>query len=292
MSRSPLLLLFSLACGTSAKLTLLDPVEDSDPPDDTPATPADTDTETAEPEPPVDTTPPEPEVSPFDGASLIVVKPTPAFVDNDGNGTLSLEAWVVDAEGNRLDFPDLVWWVAETRADLYEGNQGEAPLANGVWTVIVEADLPNGDHLAAAIGGVRVQAPRTGIYAGIVDLVATINGLGVPLNSTCIGDLVFTVNGGGDRLTGDGACDLDFLTISLSLSLDYDFTGTVTDPSAQGSLTLDLGLLGVPMSWTGRFSRTHDLTGEFSGFGFSLFGYSMDFAGTFSTRRVTVLAGP
>ena len=286
------LLLALVACDRNATLTIGDPVDedppvDTTPPEDSPdVVPDETDT------PDVPDEPPPPEVSPFDGALLQVLKPISASIDNDGNGTLAVEGWVVDAEGDRLDFTELRWWIAETGDDLFEGNAGEAPLRNGVWTVIVEADLPNGDHLAAAIGGVRVQGPRAGIYAGLVDLTATVGGLGVPLTSTCLGSLILEVGFDGDVISGEGDCGLDFLTISLSLDLAYEVEGDVTDPDADGALLIDAGLIDLPVDWEGGFNRDGDLNATLSPFGFELFGYTLDFQGTLEAQRVSLYVDP
>lgn len=306
MSRIPWLLWFALTAGCDNGTGVIslgdteDPATDptdtptnTDPPTDTTPTdtvPADT---TDTPDEPVDPTPVvDPEIEQYEGAELIVDAPEPAELDVDGDGILHLSGRVVNPQGATLPFEDITWTVLETGDEVLVGRDGDAEVGFGVWTIEVVADLPNGDTLRTVIGGLRVQSPRTGIYAGVVNINATLNGLGVPLTTSCQGSLVFDVNLEGDALDGDGGCDLVFLGINLTLSLTYRFTGDITDPGAAGDLVIDTGLIGIPLGWGGTFRAGNQLAGTFQGFGFGLFGYSLDLTGDLEADRVTVFTSP
>lgn len=247
-------------------------------------------------DPPGADTPDEPEIDPeiarYDGARLVVDAPEPAFVDADGDGLLHLAGRVVDPAGVTLPFEDLVWTRVEGGRELWVGREGDAAIAFGTWTIEVEADLPNGDVLRATIGGVRVQAPRTGVYAGTVDIAATLNGLGVPLTTSCQGSLVFDVEMAGELIDGSGGCELVFLGVNLTFGLEYDFVGEIANPGAAGDVVIDAGFLGVPLAWGGLFRAGDVLAGSFQGFGIGLLGYSLDLTGEFEATRVTVYTNP
>ncbi len=306
MSRIPWVLWFGLvaACNKGTGVISLGDTEDpatdptTDPVDTTDTTPgdtvpADTTDTTDTPDAPVDTTPAvDPEIEQYEGAELIVDAPEPAELDVDGDGVIHLTGRVVNPQGATLPFEDITWTVLETGDEVLVGRDGDAEVGFGVWTIEVVADLPNGDTLRTVIGGLRVQSPRTGIYAGIVNINATLNGLGVPLTTSCQGSLVFDVNLEGDALDGDGGCDLVFLGINLTLSLTYQVSGDIADPGAAGDLVIDTGLIGIPLGWGGTFRAGDQLAGTFEGFGFGLFGYSLDLTGDLEADRVTVFTTP
>lgn len=285
-------LLLLIGCDGAGTIRFEEPVEQSrpasnDPPIDTQPGATDTDDE----EPPAEDTE-EPVDTRFDGASLIVEAPEPAFIDDDGDAALALAAQVVDAKGDPLPFDTITWRLVETDEEIFVGRAGEATVDFGIWTVEAAAALPNGDHLRTVIGGVRVQGPRTGVYAGSIAISAVLNGFGVPISTTCEGSLSFEVDMAGEVIRGDGGCDLDFLGVGVQFGLDYDFNGRVTDPGASGNMVIDTGLIGIPVGWGGTFRQGNELGGQFEGFGIGLFGYTLDLTGDIEADRVSEYVNP
>jgi hypothetical protein len=262
------------ACEDVGTIKLDEPVEQID---DAPSDGDPTDTEPTDTEPTEDTEEPveepvDPEIARYEGAVLVVEAPEPAEIDDDADGLLILAGHIESPAGATLPFDDVVWRLVETGEELFVGVDGEASVDFGIWTIEASAELPNGDTLRTVIGGIRVQAPRTGVYAGSIAISAVLNGLGVPLSTTCQGSLSFEVDMSGEVIRGDGGCQLDFLGVGVQFGLDYDFNGQVNDPGANGNLVIDTGFIGVPVGWAGTFRQGNELGGQFDGFGIGLFG--------------------
>jgi hypothetical protein len=282
------------ACEDVGTIKLDEPVEQID---DAPSDGDPTDTEPTDTEPAEDTEEPveepvDPEIARYEGAVLVVEAPEPAEIDDDADGLLILAGHIENPAGATLPFDDVVWRLVETGEELFVGVDGEASVDFGIWTIEASAQLPNGDTLRTVIGGVRVQAPRTGVYAGSIAISAVLNGLGVPLSTTCQGSLSFEVDMSGEVIRGDGGCQLDFLGVGVQFGLDYDFNGQVNDPGANGNLVIDTGFIGVPVGWAGTFRQGNELGGQFDGFGIGLFGYSLDLSGDIEADRVSVYVDP
>ncbi|HMV65280.1 MAG TPA: hypothetical protein PKA64_00420 [Myxococcota bacterium] len=281
-----------VACDGAGTIKIEEPVDQIEPADDSDArddeTSGDTEDTVDDPVDTPDEEPIDPEILRYDGARLVVEAPEPAEIDADGDSMLALQGHVADARGATLPFEDIRWTLVETGDEVFVGTDGEAPIDFGVWTIEALAELPNGDTLRTVIGGVRVQSALTGAYSGGIAISAVLNGLGVPLSTTCNGTLAFTVDMAGRAIRGDGGCDLDFLGVGVQFGLDYDFNGRVNDPGASGNLIIDTGLIGIPVGWGGTFRQGGDLGGQFQGFGIGLFGYSLDLSGDIEARRVSL----
>ncbi|MFM2161584.1 MAG: hypothetical protein RLZZ383_1096 [Pseudomonadota bacterium] len=263
------------------------PVDDTLPADPTTDTPVDSGSDT-----PVDT---EPEVDPnavYDDAYLEVVSPLPAALYASVDGKVALEGKVYGADGTLLPFRDVRWEVVELGTEVFVGRNGEVTTGFGVFTFEVSAALPNGDRLNTTIGGVRVQHPRAGIYAGSVAVDAVLTGLQIPLSSSCLGSLVFDVGLDGRVIAGDGGCTLAFPIGALSFDLAYAFEGVIVDPDASGDLLVDAGFFDIPLGWEGAFGPTGTLEGSFDGVGLSLFGYGFDLSGTIAADPITPYVVP
>ncbi len=263
------------------------PVDDSLPADPTTDTPADSASDT-----PADT---EPEVDPnavYDDAYLSVTSPLSAALYESVDGKLALEGKVFAADGTLLPFRDVRWEVVELGTEVFVGRNGEVTTGFGVFTFEVSAALPNGDRLNTTIGGVRVQHPRAGIYAGSVAVDAVLTGLQIPLSSSCLGSLVFDVGLDGRAIAGDGGCTLAFPIGGLSFDLAYAFEGAIVDPDASGDLLVDAGFFDIPLGWEGSLGPTGTLEASFDGVGLSLFGYGFDLSGTIAADRITPYVVP
>jgi hypothetical protein len=287
-----------VGCKGVGELVLGDPPAETDtgelpPPDDTLPTDSGADTPTdSGADTPVDT---EPEVDPnavYDDAYLDVASPLPAALYETIDGKLPLEGRVYGADGTLLPFKDVRWEVRELGTEVFVGRNGEVTTGFGVFTFDVSAALPNGDRLATTVGGVRVQHPRAGIYAGSVAVDAVLTGLQLPLSSSCLGSLVFDVGLDGRVIGGDGGCTLAFPIGGLSFDLAYTFEGNIVDPDASGDLLVDAGFFDIPLGWEGAFNPSGTLEGTFDGVGLALFGYGFDLSGTIVADRITPYVVP
>jgi len=95
--------------------------------------------------------------SEFDGATLQVYSPLPAgifYLEED----MELDAEVVDADGEPMDFEDIVWETDLDDDPILEAPSGDVELDWGIHTITVTADLPNGSKLQTILGGIGSRA--------------------------------------------------------------------------------------------------------------------------------------
>jgi len=195
------------------------------------------------------------------GAALEVFEPESAGVYFLGE-PLALIAEVTDADGNATGFDAVTW-----RADGVEFALGteavtEVDLPAGVYDITAEVELPDGDRLSTTVGGVRVQSPNTGIYAGEIAMALTVDLDGMALNPVCRGATTVTIDLEGETLDAEpGSCTLDLLLISFPA--DFEIEAVLYGNAVSGEVTF---------TFAGLFMASFDFEGTlfddtlFSGF--------------------------
>ncbi len=226
--------------------------------DDDTTPPADDDTT---PPPDDDTTP---DTSKWDGANLVVLSPHSGDFIPLGED-VHLEAQVISPEGDVLDHDDIQWVTDQDPGWLYvgaEGNVGDFPVGEHVITASTE--LPNGDRLAFAVGGVLVQHELAGVYSGSFGLSVSYDLNGTPLSASCLGATNFEVDPYGEVLDGDAACTIDLFGFSTEVAFGV---GGEIDPEAW-SVTGDLAIVilywELPTEYEGSFSDGPTFSGGFA----------------------------
>ncbi len=188
--------------------------------------------------------------SEFDGATLQVYSPLPAgifYLEED----MELDAEVVDADGEPMDFEDIVWETDLDDDPILEAPSGDVELDWGIHTITVTADLPNGSKLQTILGGIRVQGEHTGIYAGNFAMNIHAEYQGTPITASCLGGLDFVVEMDGETLIGDdGTCTVN-LFIMGEMDINYGVEGEIDGDEVSGDIQLDLGFFDLPVGYDG-----------------------------------------
>lgn len=215
----------------------------------------------------------------YDDATLRIVKPASgAFLAIEE--AQAFEAELLDAAGAPLPFDDVTWtssleagWAPVALAF------DDQPLDVGVHDILAQAELPNGDRLAYAIGGVRVQSWYAGTYAGLFAADVITNGVTV----VCGGAATLFVDMRGEKATGTAECTIGFNGIDLPATFLFDLDndgGALT-----GVANIDLGFFEVPLDATGSLDRTTG-TAEIA-FGGDVYGFA-EIDGTVDADRVSL----
>ncbi len=230
-----------------------------------------------EPEP---TDTPEEVPDPFEGAVIAVRSPVAGEI-YDATQPIPFSADILSATGQRLSFDQLVWSSDIDGADVLDGASGDVTLTPGVHTIVAQAWLPNNERLAFALGGVRVQDPRTGVYAGnmAIDVITDVNG--TPITASCLGGLDFEVDVEGREVSGGGACSVSLVVLG-NIDIRYDFNGDIVGDDVFGNIGVDLGFFSLPVGYTAAFQPDGRLTG-----GFATPAIIVDLAASFSARRIS-----
>ena len=226
----------------------------------------------------------EEEASEFDGATLSITSPLPAaiyFLDEP----VPLEGTVLSADGEVLEFEDIVW-TTDVEGEIATGTNAEAELDWGIKTFTVTADLPNGDRLQTVLGGVRVQGLHTGIYGGNFSISFSAEFEGTPITASCLGGLNFVVDMSGEVLVGDqGSCTVNLLVIG-EFDVGYGVEADVADDSADGNIQINTGFIDIPVAFEGNFEE-ESLSADFEGNAF-LF----EFDGQLQANRLSLYVDP
>ena len=158
----------------------------------------------------------------LDGAALEVFEPESASVYFLGE-SLPLIAEVTDADGNPAGIDDVTWRADGVDFALGTGAMTEVDLPVGVYDITAEVELPDGGRLSTSVGGVRVQSPNTGIYAGEIAMALTVDLQGMALEPVCRGATTVTIDMEGETLSAEpGSCTLDLLLTSLPADFEID----------------------------------------------------------------------
>lgn len=217
----------------------------------------------------------------FDGAVLEVLAPVSGDIYYRDEG-VPFEGRVVGADGNILAFDNIVWETdQEPGVQIFVGNEGSEYVNWGIHQITASADLPNGDRLVFASGGVRVQGEHTGVYSGNLHINLSAEFQGTPISGSCNGGLDFTVDMSGTILDGGGECTVDLLVLG-QFDVSYNLDASVFEDDAEGDLGVDVGFFEIPIQWDGQFEDEDRLLADFSGGAF-LF----DMSGDIDAHRVS-----
>ena len=228
---------------------------------------------------------PEPTFPEFDGATLQVDSPVSGSIillEEEAE----LEAVVLSAAGEPLDF-DAIEWTTDRHEDiLFEGRSGSAGLDAGIHAITATAELPNGDRLQTTLGGIRVQGLHTGIYSGSLNMDLSGEFQGTPIATSCAGALDFVVDMQGEVIQGAGECSLSLLVLG-SIDVAYNVDGDIEENDAAGNVSLDLGFFPLDLDWEGGFENEDTLVGSFEG---QMLMFDME--GTIDAHRVSPYVDP
>jgi hypothetical protein len=187
------------------------------------------------------------------GARLLVFEPESPSIHYIGE-PIPLLAEVHDADGVVLGFDEIVWNADAVGPVLHVGADGEVELGPGLYEIIATASLPDGDHVSATIGGVRVQTRWTGNYSGEAIMALAIDIQGIPLAPTCVGPLELRVDYDGENIeVQDGTCSLNAIIATFDVA--YTIDGEFDDGAGHGTIDYAIagGLFTLSFDWTGAF---------------------------------------
>ena len=197
----------------------------------------------------------------LDGARLEVFEPESAGIYFLGE-PLPLIAELTDADGNATGFDEVTWRADGVDYALGTEAMTEVDLPAGVYDITAEVELPDGDRLSASVGGVRVQSPNTGIYAGEIAMALMVDLQGMALNPVCRGATTVTIDMEGETLEAEpGSCTLDLLLTSFPA--DFEIDAVLYGNAVSGEVTF---------TFAGLFMASFDFEGTlfddtlFSGF--------------------------
>ena len=218
----------------------------------------------------------------WEGATLEVVSPVSAeFIPWKEESRY--EAVVYDAEGNPMDFDEIQWNsnIDENWAQI-GGVFTDDSLNVGLHTITATAVLPNGNRLVYAVGGVRVQSPYAGTFAGTVIIDATTEVDGSDFTVGCAGAATLVVDARGEGVQGEASCILSLQGQAIETFYILDLANT--EGVVAGSAAVDLGFWEVPMDFNGEASTDGVVTGNFAA---TVLGY-MDISGQLDVSRVSL----
>lgn len=160
-----------------------------------------------EPEPVIDD-------APYEGAYARIVTPRANEVIPAGEPFV-FEVGAYAADGTLLETTGATWFASgdpdfESTELVFE----TATLAVGTHEITAVLDLPNGDRVAHAVGGVRVQSPFSGTYAGLFSVDGSVSQLTI----TCTGSALLVIGPEGDLGEGTGSCLVSILGIDVPMS--------------------------------------------------------------------------
>jgi hypothetical protein len=150
----------------------------------------------------------------------------------------AFEAVIYGPNGAPIDAaPERVRWFASGDPD-FEGDSlafTAEPMAVGTHEITVIVDLPTGDRLAHTVGGVKVQSPVAGTYAGLFSVDGTVNNVTI----TCTGAAVIAIDEVGQAGDGGGDCIVSILGIDVPMSWDFALDAPTAD-ELTGEAAVDL----------------------------------------------------
>lgn len=168
------------------------------------------------------------DLSIWEGARIEITQPIPGEFLEYGVET-PFRAWIVSADEELLEGVEIEW-TSDSAPNWYETGPSfdTDALPIGVHDFTAIATLPNGSVVQHTVGGVLVQHPFGGTYAGLLDVDGTI--LNLPIS--CVGVTLVTVDQFGTTGAGDGDCIVSLLGLDVPLhyiyDLDIDEYGTVS----------------------------------------------------------------
>ena len=208
----------------------------------------------------------------FNGATLRIVSPTDGQFLPLGEPA-TFEAELLDANGEPIDFDEVIWTSSLDPDWEVQGLNGElTDLPVGSQTFRATVTCQRSARLDA-VGAVLVQHEDAGVYAGNMVLDAEASFDGTPITASCIGAAFLTIDAYGEAATGDSTCILSILSFSQELPHVFEFS--LSDDDAEGLASVDLGFFALDFealgaveegtfeaSWEGDLAGFADLSGS------------------------------
>lgn len=181
------------------------------------------------------TTDPTDTFSQWEGARLEILQPAAGELLNWG-AVHTFEAIVVAENGDELPV-DGVEWGSDLAPNWFETGASfdTDALPIGIHAFTAQAELPNGAVVQHTVGGVKVQHPYGGTYAGLLEVDGTI--LNFPIS--CVGAGIVVIDRFGEQGTGTGDCLISLLGADVPLSMIYELE-IAADASIGGTVGVDL----------------------------------------------------
>ena len=219
----------------------------------------------------------------WDDAELVVYSPESGDFFPLGTPVL-LDAEVVDGDGQPMEWDEILWTTDQDEDFEFIGTVGEVEdFPVGEHVVKAETELPNGDRLTYAVGGILVQHEYSGVYSGTVNVGINIEIQGYPIAGNCVGAVDFIVDPYGELLEGTGAC-IASLAGYLDLDLDLVIDGEIDGGAIDGQIGISvMGWFDLPTAYTGSFVASDEMEGSFDG---EILGVTM--VGEISAHRVAL----
>lgn len=217
----------------------------------------------------------------WDGATLVVHSPASGSFLPWGE-TSTFSATVYAADGTATDFDDIAWASDVDAAWAIEGREVEDDALDvGTHALTATAALPNGDRLAYSVGGVLVQSPYAGVYAGTLVVDAAAEYDGTTYAAGCSGALTLVVDAYGETVTGEGGCLLSLQGYDLDTTYVFDLENA--EGTVAGAASADFGWYAYDFDAAGTVSEDGALSGTFAD---DVYGY-LAVEGAWETTRVS-----
>ncbi len=197
---------------------------------------------------------------------------------------MHLWATVYDVYGDETDWDDIHWSTDLDDEFEWVGSDGEIDdFPVGRHTITAKTELPNGDKLTYAVGGVLVQHINAGVYTGTVNINIDMVIQKYPVSANCVGSLDFVVDAYGEFLEGSGSCIASVVGL-FDLPLDLLVDGVMDGDAVEGNISVSVGgWFDLPAPFTGEFPSEGEMTGSFE---YDLSGTTV--AGTLDAHRVAL----
>lgn len=158
------------------------------------------------------------------GTQLRIFEPESASIHFIGE-PLPLIAEVTDASGAPTTMTGVRWGTDAVDYALGSDAMSEVTLPAGIYDITAQLEVPGDGRLSASVGGVRVQSPNTGVYAGEIAMTVEVDLQGMALTPVCRGAMAVTIDMQGETLTAEpGECTLDLLLFSFPAAFEVDAT--------------------------------------------------------------------
>ncbi|MEC7239893.1 MAG: hypothetical protein VXW32_01525 [Myxococcota bacterium] len=216
-------------------------------------------------------------VDPYEGATLEIVSPAANSFVPYGEPT-DFEAVLWSKDGDPLDFEDINWnSTIDENWRITAGAFEDDELDVGVHTLRVNAELPNGERLFDAVGGVWVQSEVAGTYAGSIIVDADLGEFQVG----CAGGAIMVLDVYGEVAEGEADCILSIQGQATELAYVFDLENG--KDGLLGEAAVDIYGFQLPTEYEGSVSRDGELEGYWEQ---SILGF-MDLSGELRMNRVS-----
>jgi hypothetical protein len=195
---------------------------------------------------------------PYEGAVLEIVSPVANSFLSYGEPA-EFEAVLWDKEGNPLVFEDINWNSTIDEAWRHAGATfSNEELDVGIHLLRVNAELPNGERLFDAVGGILVQSENAGTYAGSA-IVSADTG---DIQLGCAGGAIMVIDVYGETAEGEADCILALQ--GQVIELDYAFDLDVEKDDLAGEAALSIYGFELPTDFAGELTEEKQLSGTWS----------------------------